>query len=153
LNSSLKNIQFQKTKHLKWISGSEVMNILKSTNFQKFSGNNRVVCKVSSKLHMDINIYNNIKWICAKISLMHLLHHIHIDIYIFNKIFTEHKLAHLQGLLGVKDIVAKKFSFVPSSFLMHCTLSWGGRGGGGGGWWGVSHKVFPFFSIFLLFHS
>jgi hypothetical protein len=37
---------------------------------------------------------------------MHLLHHIHTNIYIFKKIFTEHKLPHLWGLLGLKDTFA-----------------------------------------------
>jgi hypothetical protein len=35
-----------------------------------------------------------------------IFHQIHTYIYIFNKIFTEHKLAHLRGLLGVKDTVS-----------------------------------------------
>jgi hypothetical protein len=38
--------------------------------------------------------------------MVHILHQIRADIYIFNKIFNEHKLAQLQGLLGVKDTVA-----------------------------------------------
>ena len=50
--------------------------------------------------------YKKMKWICVGMSMMHILHHIRADIYIFNKIFKEHKLAQLRGLLRVKDIVA-----------------------------------------------
>jgi hypothetical protein len=81
------------------------MSILKSKKFQHFFGNDHVIYKVSSKLHLDLPLYNKRKWICAGISLVHLLHQICTNIYIFNKIFNELKLAHLQGLLGVKDIV------------------------------------------------
>jgi hypothetical protein len=82
------------------------MIVLKSTKFQHFSENDRTVCKVSSKIYLDIFNYKKRKWICVDISMMHLLHHIHADIYIFNKIFNENKLAQLRGLLGVKDMVA-----------------------------------------------
>jgi hypothetical protein len=82
------------------------MIFLKSTKFQHFSGNGRTVFKISSKLYLDIIHYKKIKWICVDISMMHILHQIHADIYIFNKIFNEHKLAQLRGLLGVKDKVA-----------------------------------------------
>ena len=97
---------FEKTNRPKRSSGSEVIIILKSTKFQHFSKNGRTVFKISSKLYLDILNYKKRKWICVDISTMHLLHHILADIYIFNKIFNEHKLAHLQGLLGVKDMVA-----------------------------------------------
>jgi hypothetical protein len=106
LNSSRENIQFQKTNRPKWIPESEVMIVSKSTKFQRFSGNSRMVFKISSKLYMDIIHYKTIKWICVEISMMHLLHQIRAEIYIFNKIFNEHKLAQLRGLLGVKDTVA-----------------------------------------------
>jgi hypothetical protein len=82
------------------------MIILKSTKFHRFSGNDRTVFKVSSKLYLDLLHYKKRKWICVDISMVHLLHQIHADIYIFNKIFNEHKLAQLRGLLGVKDKVA-----------------------------------------------
>jgi len=55
---------------------------------------------------LDLLISNKRKWIYVDISLMHLLHHIHTNIYIFKKIFTEHKLPHLWGLLGLKDTFA-----------------------------------------------
>jgi hypothetical protein len=106
LNSSWENIQFQKKNYSKWSPESEFMIILKSTKFQHFSGNDRTVFKISSKIDLDIIHYKNIKWICVEISMMHILHQICADIYIFNKIFKEHKLAQLQGLLGVKDMVA-----------------------------------------------
>jgi hypothetical protein len=112
LNASLENIQFQKKNRLKRSLESEVMIILKSTKFQHFSGNGRTVFKISSKIYLDIIHYKNIihykkiKWICVEISMMHILHQIRADIYIFNKIFKEHKLAQLRGLLGVKDMVA-----------------------------------------------
>jgi hypothetical protein len=54
LNSSWENIQFQKNNRLKWSLGSEVMIVLKSTKFQRFSGNDRTVFKISSKLCLDI---------------------------------------------------------------------------------------------------
>jgi hypothetical protein len=82
------------------------MIILKSTKFQHFSGNDRTVFKVSSKIYLDILHYKKIEWICVDISMVHILHQICADIYIFNKIFNEHKLAQLQVLLGVKDTVA-----------------------------------------------
>jgi hypothetical protein len=82
------------------------MIVLKSIKFQRFSGNGCTVFKVSSKLYLDIIHYKKIKWICLKISMVHILHQIRVDIYIFNKIFNEHKLAQLRGLLGVKDRVA-----------------------------------------------
>jgi hypothetical protein len=44
---------------------------------------------------LDLLLSNKRKWIYVDISLVHLLHHIHTNIYIFNKIFTEHNLAHL----------------------------------------------------------
>jgi hypothetical protein len=47
LNSSRKNTQFQKKNQSKWSLGSEVINILNSTNFQGFSGKSRVICTVS----------------------------------------------------------------------------------------------------------
>jgi hypothetical protein len=106
LNSSRENIQFQKKNRPKRSPESEVMIILKSTKFQHFSGNGRTVFKISSKIYLDIIHYKKIKWICVEISMMHILHQIHADIYIFNKIFKEHKLAQLRGLLGVKDMVA-----------------------------------------------
>jgi hypothetical protein len=81
------------------------MIVLKSTKFQRFSRNGCMVFTVSSKLYLDIIHYKNIKWICVEISMMHILHQIRADIYIFNKIFKEHKLAQLRGLLGVKDMV------------------------------------------------
>jgi hypothetical protein len=117
LNSSRKNIQFQKKNRLKRSPGSEVMSILKSTKFQHFSRNGRTIFKVSSKLHLDILHYKKRKWICVDISLVHLLHQIHADIYIFNKIFNEHKLAQLQGLLGVKDTVCLATAFCSFSFF------------------------------------
>jgi hypothetical protein len=82
------------------------MIVLKSTKFQHFSGNDCTVFKISSKIYLDIIHYKKIKWICVEISMMHILHQIRADIYIFNKIFKEHKLAQLRGLLGVKDMVA-----------------------------------------------
>jgi hypothetical protein len=106
LNSSCENIQFQQKNRPKWSPEREVMIILKSTKFQHFSGNGYMVFKVSSKIYLDIIHYKKIKWICVEISMMHILHQIHADIYIFNKIFKEHKLAQLRSLLGVKDMVA-----------------------------------------------
>ena len=106
LNSSQENIQFQKTNRLKRSPESEVMIVLKSTKFQHFSRNNRTIFKISSKIYLDIIDYKKIKWRCVEISMMHILHQIRPDIYIFNKIFKEHKLAQLRGLLGVKDMVA-----------------------------------------------
>jgi hypothetical protein len=106
LNSSRENIQFQKSKNLKRSLGSEVMIVLKSTKFQRFFRKRPHVFKISSKLCLDIFHYKKIKWICVEISMVHILHQIHADIYIFNKIFNEHKLAQLRGLLGVKDKVA-----------------------------------------------
>jgi hypothetical protein len=82
------------------------MIVLKSTKFLRFSGNGRTVFKISSKLYLDIINYKKIKWICLEISMVHIIHEIHADIYVFNKIFNEHKLAQLRGLLGVKDKVA-----------------------------------------------
>jgi hypothetical protein len=82
------------------------MIILKSTKFQHFFRNDRTVFKVSSKIYLDILHYKKRKWICVDISMMYLLHQIRVDIYIFNKIFNEHKFAQLRGLLGVKDKVA-----------------------------------------------
>jgi hypothetical protein len=82
------------------------MIVLKSTKFQRFSGTVSTIFKVSSKIYLDIIHYKKIKWICVEISMVHLLHHIRADIYIFNKIFNEHKLAQLRGLLEVKDMVA-----------------------------------------------
>jgi hypothetical protein len=82
------------------------MIILKSKKFQHFFGNGHTVFKVSSKLYLDILHYKKIKWIYVDISMVHLLHQICGDIYIFNKIFNKHKLAQLRGLLGVKDMVA-----------------------------------------------
>ena len=67
-----------------------------------FSGNGRTIFKISSKLYLDIIHYKKIKWICVDISMVHILHQIHADIYIFN----EHKLAQLRGLLGVKDMLS-----------------------------------------------
>jgi hypothetical protein len=106
LNSSQENIQFQKTNHPKRSWESEAMIVLKSTKFQHFSGNNRTVFKISSKIYLDIIHYKKIKWICVEISMMDILHQIRVDIYIFNKIFKEKKLAQLRSLLGVKDMVA-----------------------------------------------
>jgi hypothetical protein len=82
------------------------MIISKSTKFQRFSENDRTIFKISSKIYLDIIHYKKIKWICVEISMMHILHQNHADIYIFNKIFKENKLAQLRGLLGVKDMVA-----------------------------------------------
>jgi hypothetical protein len=96
LNSSQENIQFKKKNIIRnRVSGSEVMIILKSTKFQHFSGNSCTVFKVKSKLYLDIFHYKKIKWICVDISMVHILHHIHANIYIFNKIFNDHKLAQL----------------------------------------------------------
>jgi hypothetical protein len=55
---------------------------------------------------LDIIPFDRRKWIYMEISLVHLLHHICTYIYIFNKIFIKHKLATLQGLTGVKNIVS-----------------------------------------------
>jgi hypothetical protein len=143
LNSSVKIIQFQKTNHPKRIPGSEVMIILKSTKFERFSENDCMVFKVSSKYYLILLHYKKRKWICVEISMVHLLHHIHADIYIFKKIFNEHKLAHLRGLLGVKDRVDYQLLFVPSHFFMHCNFREG-----------VSHEVFPlssFISVYLFY--
>jgi hypothetical protein len=93
LNSSRENIQFQKSNHLKRSLGTEVMIISKSTKFQRFFGNGCTVFKISSKIYLDIIHYKKIKWICVEISMMHILHQIYADIYIFNKIFKEHKLS------------------------------------------------------------
>jgi hypothetical protein len=82
------------------------MIILKSTKFQRFFRNGRMVFKIPSKLYFDILHYKKRKWISMDISMVNLLHQIHVEIYIFNKIFNEHKLAQLRGLLGVKDRVA-----------------------------------------------
>jgi len=68
LNSSRKNIQFQKNNHSKWTLGSEVMIILKSTKFQRLFGNGCIVFKISSKLYFDILHYKKRKWICVEIS-------------------------------------------------------------------------------------
>jgi hypothetical protein len=106
LNSLWENIQFQKNNRLKQSPESEVMIVLQSTRFQHFSRNGRTVFKISSKIYLDIIHYKKIKWICLEISIMHILHQIRADIYIFNKIFKEHKLAQLRGLLGVKDMVS-----------------------------------------------
>jgi hypothetical protein len=106
LNFSRENIQFQKKNRPIRSLGTEVMIVSKSTKFQHFSGNSRTVFKISSKIYLDIIHYKKIKWICVEISMMHILHQILADIYIFNKIFKEHKLAQLRGLLGVKDMVA-----------------------------------------------
>jgi hypothetical protein len=55
---------------------------------------------------LDLLLSNKRKWIYIDISLVHLLHQVSTHIYIFNKIFTEHKLAQLRGLRGVKDIIS-----------------------------------------------
>jgi hypothetical protein len=106
LNSSRENIQFQKKNRLKQSPEREVMIVSKSTKFQHFSGNDRTILKVLSKIYLDIGHYKKRKWICVEISVIHLLHQICANIYIFNKIFNEHKLAQLRGLFGVKDMVA-----------------------------------------------
>jgi hypothetical protein len=106
LNSSWENIQFQKKNRPKWSPKSEVIIILKSTKVQHFSGNGRTAFKISSKIYLDIIHYKKIKWICVEISMVHILHQIRADIYLFNKIFNEHKLAQLRGLIRVKDMVA-----------------------------------------------
>jgi hypothetical protein len=106
LNSFQENIQFQNNNRSKRSSGSEVMIILKSTKFQCFSENGHTVFKVSSKIYLDLLHYKKRKWICVDISMVHLLCQICADIYIFNKIFNEHKLAELRVLLAVKDMVA-----------------------------------------------
>jgi hypothetical protein len=95
LNSSPENIQFKKKNRLKRSLESEVMIVLKSTKFQLFSGNGCTVFKISSKIYLDIFHYKKIKWICVEISIMHILHQIYVDIYIFNKIFKENILAQL----------------------------------------------------------
>jgi hypothetical protein len=82
------------------------MIVLKSTKFMRFSRNGHTVFKISSKLYLDIIHYKNIKGICLEISMVHILHQIRVYFYFFNKIFNEHKLAQLRGLLGVKDMVA-----------------------------------------------
>jgi hypothetical protein len=92
LNSSREISNSKKKKGLKRSLGSEVMIILKSTKFQRFSGNGYTVFKVSSKLYLDILHYKKRKWICVDISMVHLLHQICANIYIFNKIFNKHKL-------------------------------------------------------------
>jgi hypothetical protein len=119
LNFSRENIQFQKRNHLKRSLESEVMIVLKSTKFQHFYGNGHTVFKISSKIYLDIIHYKKIKWICVEISMMHILHQICADIYIINKIFREHKIAQLRGLLGVKDMVALQLPFVPYHFLFY----------------------------------
>jgi hypothetical protein len=63
LNSSRENIQFQKTNRSKWSPERELMIVLKSTKFQHFSGNNRMVFKIPSKIYLDIFHYKKIKWI------------------------------------------------------------------------------------------
>jgi hypothetical protein len=78
------------------------MIVSKSTKIQRFSRYGRTVFKVLSKIYLNIIHYKNIKWICVEIAMVHILHQICEDIYIFN----EHKLAQLRGLLGVKDKVA-----------------------------------------------
>jgi hypothetical protein len=69
------------------------MSVLKSTNFKHFSGNDCVIYKVSLKIHMlrdlDLLHCNKRKWICMDISLVHLLHYICTNIYIFQNIFTK----------------------------------------------------------------
>jgi hypothetical protein len=65
-----------------------------------------MVFKISSKIYLDIIHYKKIKRICVEISMIHILHQICENIYIVNKIFKEHKLTQLRGLLGVKDMVA-----------------------------------------------
>ena len=95
LNSSRENIQFQKKNHPKRSLGTEVMIVSKSTKFQRFSRNGRTIFKIPSKIYLDIIHYKKIKWICVEISIMHILHQIRANIYIFNKIFKEHKLAQL----------------------------------------------------------
>jgi hypothetical protein len=104
-NLSRENIQFQKKNCPKQSSRTEVMIVSKSTKFQRFSRNGRTVLKFLSKIYLDIIHYKKIKWICVEISMVHILHQIRVDIYIFNKIFNE-QLAQLRGLLGVKDRVA-----------------------------------------------
>jgi hypothetical protein len=101
LNSSRENIQFQKSNHLKCRSYDRFKINKISTFFPE-----NAIFKISSKLCLDIFHYKKIKWICVEILMVHILHQIHADIYIFNKIFNEHKLAQLRGLLGVKDKVA-----------------------------------------------
>jgi hypothetical protein len=54
LNSSWENIQFQKKNRPKRSPESEVMIILKSTQFQRFSENSRTVFKISSKIYLDM---------------------------------------------------------------------------------------------------
>jgi hypothetical protein len=90
------------------------------------------VFKVSSKLHLDILHYKKRKWMCVEISLVHLLHHIHEDIYIFKEIFNEHKLSQLRGLHGVNDTVAWQLLFVPSHFFVFSYALYLEGGGGGG---------------------
>ena len=102
---------------------SEVMIILKSTKFQRFFENDHTVFKILSKLYLELIHYKKIKWICVEISMVHRLHQIHENIYIFNKIFKEYKLAQLRGLLGVKDMVSQQLPFVPSHFFMQCNLN------------------------------
>jgi hypothetical protein len=78
-------------------SESEVMIVSKSTKFQRFFENVRTVFKISSKIYLDIIHYKKIKWICVEISMMHILHQIRADIYIFNKIFKENKIAQVRS--------------------------------------------------------
>jgi hypothetical protein len=94
LDSSRENFQFQKINCLKWSLVSEVMIILKPTKFQHFFRNSRMVFKVLSKIYLDILHYKKRKWI-LDISMVHILHQIRADIYIFNKIFNKYKLAQL----------------------------------------------------------
>jgi hypothetical protein len=42
---------------------------------------------------LDLLLSNKRKWIYENISMVHLLHQIHTNNYIFNKIFIKHKLA------------------------------------------------------------
>jgi len=51
----------------------------------------------------DLLPSNQRKWIDMDISLVHLLHHIYRNIYIFIKTSTKKKFEALCGLLGVKN--------------------------------------------------
>jgi hypothetical protein len=72
----LETYPISKKNRPKQSSESEVMIILKSTKFQCFSENGRMVFKISSKLYLDLLHYNKRKWISMDISMVHLLHHI-----------------------------------------------------------------------------
>jgi hypothetical protein len=121
------------------------MIILKSTKFQRFSGNDRTIFKVSSKIYLDLIHYKKRKWIFVDISMVHRLHQIFAYIYIFKKIFKETQTCTVarsswsegEGFLAT---VFCLFSF----FFMHCNL----RGVG----FPMRFSLFPcFFSVSFLY--